>query len=159
MGGRFLMADDNLEALLGLSVETIEALKRAERETEVEAAKERHPSGKAIGTTAHRAIEEYAAQAREQANVKLTAADRCDADCSAAALYRVEQPLMDPDAWVGFGEPGGPRKQEAPTLDWCRHHFYKHFPSQVADGWKVTGANPDLFAELHANRLKGSDHA
>lgn len=133
------MADDNLEALLGLSVETIEALKRAEREIEVEAAKERHPSGKTIGTTAHKAIEEYAAQAREQANVKLNAADRCDADCSAAALYRVERAES--------------------VLDWCRHHFYKHFPSQVADGWKVTGANPDLFAELHANRLKGSDHA
>lgn len=152
------MADDNLEALLGLSVELHETLKRAEREHRMEAAKERHPSGKAIGTTAHAEIERTLAEARAQ-GVVLNATDRCDADCSAAALYRVEQPLMDPDAWVGFGEPGGPRKQEAPTLDWCRHHFYKHFPAQVADGWKVTGANPDLFAELHGNRLKGSDHA
>ena len=117
--------DDDLTALLGLSVEVAQTMKEAA----VEAAKERHPAGKALDLPA-------------PSGVELTAADRCDADCSAGALYRVHQ------------------YAKALTLDWCRHHFFKHFPGQALDGWQVIGANPDLFDELHQNnRRKGTDHA
>jgi hypothetical protein len=125
--------DDDLTALLGLSVEVAQTMKEAA----LEAAKERHPAGKALDLP-------------QPSGVVLTAADRCDAACTAGALYRVTKTL--------FGVVN--EHESAPTLDWCRHHFFKHFPTQVADGWQVIGANPDLFAELHQNdRLKGTDHA
>lgn len=73
----------------------------------------------------------------------LTAADRCDR-CGAAAGYRVAAPLLDPDAWVGFGEPDGPRKQEAMPLDFCVHHWRKYFPAMSESGWVVVGAHPDI---------------
>lgn len=122
--------DDNLEALLGLSVEVAQTMKEAA----VEAAKERHPSGKGMGARV---------ELPKPSGIVLTGADRCDdGRCNAGALYRVHL------ASKGF------------DLDWCRRHFFQYFPEQSTFGWKVTGANPDLFAELHQNdRLKGSDHA
>ncbi|WP_432112756.1 DUF7455 domain-containing protein [Streptomyces sp. S1] len=90
---------------------------------DVEAAMARHPSGE--GPT----------------GVLLTAVDRCDR-CGAAAGYRVIVPPFDPDAWVGFDEPDGPRKVEPYTLDFCVHHWRKHFP--VMEGWVVIGGNPQV---------------
>jgi hypothetical protein len=121
--------DQNLEALLGLSVETIQAMKKAEREIEMEAAKERHPSGADVETVVPDTV--------SLPNV-LTALDRCDAGCGAAALYRVSAGLN--------------------VLDYCHHHHNRLFPNMP--GWVVTGENSDLYAELYnSNRLQGGDHA
>lgn len=122
---------DDLESLLGLSVELQETMNAAHREIEMEAAKERHPSGKAVPT-----VEATAAEAIP--NI-LNAADRCDAACSAAALYRMEH--------IEGGH----------QLDFCHHHFHKNSKRMTA--WSAVGVNQSLMDELYANRLKGTDHA
>lgn len=100
--------EPDLEALLGLSVELAQTMKEAD----IEAAKERHPSasGDAPGPA-------------------LTAADRCDAACGAAALYR-----------VSFG---------LNVLDYCAHHWAKYMPAMADRGWKVIGTNPSLLDEMY----------
>lgn len=121
---------DNLEALLGMSVELAQIGNAMH--AEMESAKQRHPS---------------AQPALDALAPTLTAADRCDAACSAAALYRVAR----------FDVAGRPFRQ---ALDFCRHHFFEHFPGMVDRGWKAIGANVDLFAELEStSRSKGTDHA
>lgn len=121
---------DDLEALLGLSVELVDTMNKAQREIEMEAAKERHPSGKAVTDVPPPPEHPPAAV--------LNAADRCDAGCGAAALYR-----------VGSG---------ASVLDYCHHHHNKLFPGM--DGWTIIGTNQSLMDELYnTNRLKGGDHA
>lgn len=97
-----------------------------------EAAKERHPSGKEAAPPAPVDVVDTVRE-------PLTAADRCDAACSAAALYRVRHD-------VGGNE-----------LDFCHHHYHKLSPRMVA--WKVVGENASLYRELYGNRLKGDDHA
>ena len=66
--------DDNLIALLGLSVETAQTLKEAA----MEAAKERHPSALPVVDL-------------DAGGTVLTAADRCDDACSAGAVYRMSE--------------------------------------------------------------------
>lgn len=90
-------------------------------EASVEAAKERHPSGKDIGTGAHEAIEGAVV------GEVLVAADRCDNDCPAAALYRLALREM--------------------RLDFCGHHQRKHFPEMEKWGWTIIGRNPELAPE------------
>lgn len=124
--------EDNLESLLGLSVELQETMNAAHKEIEMEAAKERHPSGKAVPT-----VEAAAAEVIPDI---LNAADRCDAACSAAALYRMQHD-------VGGHE-----------LDFCHHHFHKNSKRMTA--WSTVGINQSLMDELYnTNRLKGGDHA
>jgi hypothetical protein len=89
-------------------------------EASVEAAKERHPSGKGEAMPSYRSD--------GFADV-LTAVDRCDEGCSAAALYRLQLREM--------------------TLEFCHHHHAKHFPGMEPWGWKVTGMNASLHAELY----------
>lgn len=122
---------DGLEALLALSVELVETMNRAQREAEMEAAKQRHPAGKMLNATppASNAV---------VMNV-LNAADRCDQGCGAAALYRYRR---------GSGE-----------LDLCHHHSGRFAPKLDEEGWVVVGNNDSLLKELYANRLKGDDHA
>ncbi len=62
---------------------------------------------------------------------------RCDG-CGAEAWVTLEIPLIDSDAWVGFGEPDGPRKQTPPRLDFCSHHYNKHSILLHAQGWEIT---------------------
>lgn len=89
-------------------------------EASIEAAKARHPSAQSPPVAPPDAI-------------VLTAADRCDAACSAAALYRTAK---------------GNR-----YLDFCRHHLFRYFPKMSNEqGWKVVGSNPELFAELEGQR-------
>lgn len=86
-------------------------------EQSIEAAKQRHPSGvEIIGVT----------------NIVLTAADRCDAECPAAALHRVEY------------KPAGLDHHTPAQLDFCGHHFRQSWPSLEATSWVVIGVNPDL---------------
>lgn len=54
--------------------------------------------------------------------IVLTAADRCDAGCGAAAVYRVSAGLN--------------------PLDYCGHHWRKFKPSMT--GWTVIGVNAEL---------------
>jgi hypothetical protein len=105
-------------------------------EASVEAAKERHPSGKEIGTGAHEAIEEEIHGAPDV----LSQADRCDNDCTAEALYRLQLRDM--------------------TLEFCHHHHAKHFPAMSPWGWKVVGRNASLHAELYrTDRSQGGTRA
>ena len=90
-------------------------------EASVEAAKERHPSGKDDTFTA--------AQPALGLPDVITHADRCDNDCSAAALYRLQLREM--------------------TLEFCHHHYGKHFPEMRTSGWTVTGKNGSLHTELY----------
>lgn len=100
-------------------------------EASVEAAKQRHPSGKDVVT-----VTPPPAEATVLAT--LNAADRCDTGCGAAALYRVSAGLH--------------------VLDYCHHHHNKLFPNMP--GWSVVGKNQSLYDELYnTNRLKGGDHA
>lgn len=64
----------------------------------------------------------------------LTGADRCD-HCGGSALYRVQRELNG----------------VARVLDFCRHFFVKSFPAMAIDGWRVVGANPELFRELESD--------
>jgi hypothetical protein len=57
----------------------------------------------------------------------LTAADRCDT-CPAAAAYRV--------------------RKERSTLDFCAHHWRRHFPAMADQGWTVIGGNPTQVGKL-----------
>ncbi|MEV7566467.1 DUF7455 domain-containing protein [Streptomyces tanashiensis] len=85
----------------------------------VEAAKMRHPSGGG------------------PSGVTLTAADRCDA-CGAAAVYRVEKELLlQPE---GYTQP----YINVSALEFCGHHWRKHSPLMVDDGWAVVAVNPAL---------------
>ncbi len=61
----------------------------------------------------------------------LTQADRCDSGCPAAAVYRVSHK-------AGYEQ----------TLDFCLHHWRKHFPAMSSKGWAVVGANPELAAAI-----------
>jgi hypothetical protein len=126
---------DDMESLLALSVELVETMNAAMREVEMdpdlEAAKQRHPSGKMVQDTP--------ASPHGTPLAVLNALDRCDQGCGAAALYRVAS---------GRAE-----------LDFCHHHKNKLFPAMEAEGWSVIGTNPSLMDELYANRLKGADHA
>src|SRR5688500_10979651 len=63
---------DNVEALLGLSVELVNTMNAAKQAVDMEAAMARHPSS----------------QPASSGGVLLTAADRCD-ECPAAAAYRL----------------------------------------------------------------------
>lgn len=108
------MSDENLEALLALSVETVQTMKAAEAAM-VEEAKQRHPSN---------------------SGVRLTAADRCDS-CGAGAAFMVEKPLSDPS------DPYNTKLASTPHLLFCMHHWRKNFPSMVDKGWVVAGGNPD----------------
>lgn len=83
-------------------------------EASVEVAKQRHPSASG-----------------DAPGVVLTAADRCDNDCSAAALYRLKLRNM--------------------VLDFCHHHKAKYFPEMEKWGWEVVGQNPTLLAELYSD--------
>jgi hypothetical protein len=120
-----MAAEENLEALLGLSVELAQTMKEAD----MEAAKQRHPSGL-----------HHAPVVPADAAV-LTAADRCDAACSAGAVYRMRQ---------------GKSNRE---LLFCGHHWRRHAPAMVDQDWKVDATNPDLLAELYGSRSQGTDHA
>lgn len=124
---------DDLESVLGLSVELVDTMNRAQREVEMEAAKQRHPSGKIVPAVGPGSVPEGVTLA------VLNAADRCDAGCGAGALYRMRHD-------VGGHE-----------LDLCHHHRHKHAEKMLA--WSVIGTNPKLMTELYANRLKGDDHA
>lgn len=100
----------------------------------IDAAKARHPSGKAMAMTA-----------------PLTAADRCDR-CSAAAAYRIQKTLY-PDALLD------PTVMDVPTptltLDFCGHHWRHVAADMYAEGWKVTAANADVAREP-ASELEGT---
>jgi hypothetical protein len=128
-------ADRDLTPLLDLSVELAKAMNEAQREIEMNAeAIKRHPSGKVvIPAVGPGSVPEGIPLA------VLNAADRCDAACPAAALYRMRHT-------VGGHE-----------IDLCHHHRQKHAPRMSA--WSVVGVNPKLMDELYANRLKGADHA
>lgn len=114
---------DNLEALLGMSVELARIGKEAAAK---EQAMKRHPS--ASGDTP---------------GDVLTAVDRCDTGCGAAAVYRARH------------------KVHFYALDFCLHHWAKNIETMTEKGlWEVSGANQVLLAELHGrNRLQGQDHA
>lgn len=68
--------------------------------------------------------------------VTLNATDRCDG-CGAGAVYRVS-------------------RNGGALFDFCGHHWRKHFPKMVDEGWVIAGVNPDLVGP--ENRLQGSDH-
>jgi hypothetical protein len=119
---------DDLEALLGLSVEVAKTMKEAA----VEAAKERHPSGKAVSP-----LDAVTAPG----SVVLNHGDRCD-HCGVAAVYRVAD-----------------SKAQNRVLDFCLHAFRKHFPPMANQGWAVIGGNTSLLQTLGEDRLKGDDHA
>ncbi|MFI1712050.1 hypothetical protein [Streptomyces litmocidini] len=85
-------------------------------EASAEAAKARHPSG-----------------AEKPAGVLLDSSDRCDG-CGAGAAYRIQR------------QRGGHTEAyrlPTETLDFCGHHWRKHFPKMLDEGWVVIGANPD----------------
>lgn len=99
-------------------------------EASVEAAKQRHPSGKGDAPTP--------AEPEVLADV-LTAADRCDNGCGAGALYLL-------------------RHTDGHELALCHHHRHKHAHRMTA--WAVVGQNSSLMAELYrTDRSKGGDHA
>jgi hypothetical protein len=75
----------------------------------------RHPSGKGIGMAT------------------LTAADRCDA-CGAAAAYRVGTDREQVGTEIVY------RK----VLDYCLHHWRKHYPKMSEQGWGIVSARPDI---------------
>lgn len=104
------------------------------KEAEMDAAKQRHPSGKDVPPVKAKPLPEAATDV-------LTAADRCDQGCGSGALYRV--------------------KLRALIMDFCHHHHHKLFPTLEAQGWAVGGTNPGLMEELYGgrNRAQGSDHA
>lgn len=77
----------------------------------VEAAKARHPSGATIG----RQVQDVPG-----VTFTLTAADRCDAECPAAALYRVAKGTA--------------------LLDFCGHHWGRNSKSMTLAGWAVVAA-------------------
>jgi hypothetical protein len=121
--------EDDLEALLGLSVELVQIMKEAD----MEAAMDRHPSGKEMAPPAPVDVVDTVREG-------LTARDRCDDACSAAALYRI--------------------RLDAMTLEFCHHHHNKHFPRLEPSGWQIVGENTGLYEELYGrNRLQGGDHA
>lgn len=97
----------------------------------VEAAKARHPSGKMQGATVavEPIIDEAFPQYRTPGDAVLTKADRCD-NCIGEAVYRVQSSAT------------------ATVLDFCLHHWRKHFPAMSAQGWGVIGANPELAAAI-----------
>lgn len=116
-------SNESLEALLGLSIEVAQTMRSAE----MEAAMERHPSS------------QPPVDIVDTVRETLTAADRCDNDCSAAALYRLRLRSM--------------------VLDFCHHHHHKHFPTMEPWGWRVVGENSGLLAELYGgNRAQGESH-
>lgn len=87
-------------------------------EASVEAAKMRHPSA-----------------SPNPPGVMLVATDRCD-NCSAAAAYRVSRISAD-----------DPHDVPAMVLDFCAHHWKKHFPKMVDQGWVVVGGNPEFMKD------------
>jgi hypothetical protein len=102
-------------------------------EAAVEAAKQRHPSGKSTGAIPPPLAPEDVADS-------LTAADRCDR-CSAGALYQLQH-----------------REKQQLELVLCHHHGQRFAP--LMGDWTVIGQNLGLMKELYANnRLKGGDHA
>jgi hypothetical protein len=120
--------------ILKQSIEVAEALK---------AAKARHPSGKASGfpvvetfqgadmvtePVADEAFPSYRSDGQRQ-RVTLTAADRCD-NCGAAAVYRTQSGVT------------------TTVLDFCLHHWRKHAPAMMQQGWTVIGANTELAAAV-----------
>jgi hypothetical protein len=126
---------DDLEALLGLSVELVDTMNSAQREVvmEIEAAKHRHPAGKGLTVSA--------GPPGTDTPSALNAADRCDSGCGAGALYRVAA------------------GSSVSVLDFCHHHFGRFFPALEGEGWRIIAHNGSLLKELYANRLKGDDHA
>lgn len=99
-------------------------------EQSIEAVKARHPSGKAPPMAI------------------LTAYDRCD-NCSAAAQFRVQIELVDPDAWH-VGIDGDLVPVTPPTLDFCGHHWQKHHAILYAAGWYVVAGTKLAMEEAHA---------
>ena len=90
-------------------------------EASIEAAKSRHPSGKAIPMEATEELTEPSPL------IVLTPADRCDNECPAGAAYRLALREM--------------------RLEFCGHHHRKHFPEMEKWGWVVIGTNPDIVKE------------
>ena len=85
-----------------------------------QAARERHPSGKE----------------KSPVGVLLSNGDRCDR-CGAVAAYRVARRVEGP--LIGTVDQ---------ILDYCLHHWRKHFGPMVDQGWAVIGGNPDLLEAL-----------
>jgi hypothetical protein len=122
---------DDLESLLGLSVELVDTMNAAMREVEMEAAKQRHPSGKMVTAKP---------EAPEGVTLDiLTAADRCDQGCGGAALYRLHRERLE--------------------LDFCHHHYGRLAGPMEEQGWVVSAVNGSLLNELYRNRLGGESHA
>lgn len=120
--------DSSLEAQLALSVEIAQAMKEAD----VEAAKERHPSGKAVA--ARNISPDVSGIAKT-----MDARDRCDG-CSSAALYRLG-------------------KDGHADLSLCHHHGHRHADKLEENGWSLIDHNASLMQELYnSNRLQGEDH-
>lgn len=97
----------------------------------IEEAKTRHPSGKVKGFTVvaqHEPTLDETFSSHPSGN-QLTAADRCDS-CIAAAVYRVAM------------------ADRTLALDYCLHHWRKHFPVMSAQGWGIIGANAELAAAI-----------
>ena len=112
-------------------------------EASVEAARERHPSGKDVGTTAHEAIEGAIKADGEALPDALTAADRCDAGCGAGALYRVEKEfVIQPE---GYAQPF----INVSAFEFCHHHHNRYFPKLEELGYRLVGQNATLKAELY----------
>jgi hypothetical protein len=58
----------------------------------------------------------------------LTAHDRCDA-CGAQTMYRMHRP------------PTEEHPLRKGTLEFCGHHYRKHLPELLGDGWAVAVTN------------------
>ncbi|GGR51289.1 DUF7455 domain-containing protein [Streptomyces roseolus] len=81
-----------------------------------------------------------AAKMRHPSSINLTSADRCDG-CGAGAAYMVEKPVADP------ADPFNTKLVATPYLLFCVHHWRKHFPKMVDEGWVVAGGNLDVIQE------------
>lgn len=90
-------------------------------EASIEAAKERHPSGKAV-------VDAPAVGTTEVVDIGLGLA--CDEACPQPALHRLRL---------------GSKSME---LDFCSHHYGKHFPGMKDFGWAIVGTSFELANQL-----------
>ncbi|MFH8626216.1 hypothetical protein ACH4A8_30775 [Streptomyces vietnamensis] len=81
----------------------------------------------ALEASAEAAKARHPSGAEKSAGVLLDSSDRCDG-CDAGAAYRIYHNGLS---------------GKARTFDFCGHHWRKHFPKMVDEGWVVIGANPD----------------
>lgn len=88
-------------------------------EASIEAAKRRHPSGKAVTVNATTSSPPVPAPPTQPM-------DRCDA-CSAAAMFRAHRYAANKLTGV---------------LDMCGHHWRKHSAAMFAAGWLVVSGTP-----------------